>query len=289
MAKNRYERIYQGQDRVGDIGVARKRRWPPLPEYRGTFEMIPKSALEVDHAYQRTAGQVERIAKDFSWQSFGVLIVIRRRDGRLMVIDGQHRAYAACMREDIDMVPCIVFPAAHDDSDSSRSEADAFLTTNTTSRRVSALDKFRAKLHSGDELAIEINNIVTECGFSVSNSTDPYRLNAITTAIKIHQYGPGILRSVLTFCAVYYDGRVQRNILIGLGMAERELQKRYGHGIDQYADKLGSDVEVMRKIQEVAALAGRCVTDSIILAAVAQMINYRRRNRIELDVRGETS
>ena len=80
----------------------------------GDLEYIHKTLLIVDHAYQPyqrpfNPAKARRIAGDLNWAAFGVLLVARRRDGRLYVFDGQHRHAAAMLRSDIQKLPCAIF------------------------------------------------------------------------------------------------------------------------------------------------------------------------------------
>jgi len=81
----------------------------------GEFLMIPKSELEVDHAYQRdriNQRRVEELARAWDWIACGCLVVALRDDNKWFVVDGQHRKLAADQRSDIRELPCLVFETA---------------------------------------------------------------------------------------------------------------------------------------------------------------------------------
>jgi hypothetical protein len=109
---------------------------------QGEFVMIDKNELFVDHAYQRdkiNEVRINAIASDWDWVMCGALSV-SERDGKLWVMDGQHRKLAADKRSDIKMLPCMVF-----DLDSQQKEAGAFVGLNSQKTAVSSARTARAK------------------------------------------------------------------------------------------------------------------------------------------------
>jgi hypothetical protein len=80
-----------------------------LPGDDGQFRCVPVHELKVDHSYQReqvSDSTILKIARDFSWSMFGVLIVMERTNGNLYVVDGQQRLAACIRRGDIEKAPC---------------------------------------------------------------------------------------------------------------------------------------------------------------------------------------
>jgi hypothetical protein len=128
---------------------------------------IHKSQLVLDPSYQRSANgrKVDRIARHWDWHAFGALHVARRADGRFLVFEGGHRLLAACRREEIQEVPCLVHP-----SRGAKDEAGSFLTVNTDRAPLSGLDRFRAQVTSEDELAVLAKRLIDEAGYTLSSS-----------------------------------------------------------------------------------------------------------------------
>src|SRR5581483_5377546 len=114
----------------------------------GKLEYVSKLQLQVDPTYQRSLNDPKRlrIAKDFNWAAFGVLLVARRNDGSLWVIDGQHRLMAAQSRSDIKDVPVAIFEFGGNVTD----EAKDFLIANKNRRPLSGVESFKALAVSGD-------------------------------------------------------------------------------------------------------------------------------------------
>jgi len=135
--------------------------WTPLDD-EGCCIWIDKTKLEVDHTYQRPEAKqkVLRIAAEFSWRKFGCLVVSLREDDRHVVIDGQHRALAAMKRDDVSLVPCMVFTELQ-----LADEAGAFVGLNTARKPVSALVKYEAQLIAGDAVAVWVDETLNAFGF----------------------------------------------------------------------------------------------------------------------------
>jgi hypothetical protein len=114
---------------------------------------LHKAQLNISQGYQRDQvklNRVEQIAMAPNLNAFGLLIVAHR-EGKYWVVDGQHRWQAACKRNDMDMLPCLVH-----DSKSERDEAELYCLINLNRSAVSALDRYRALLTSGDGTATDI-------------------------------------------------------------------------------------------------------------------------------------
>ena len=118
----------------------------------GTFLMIEKDALNIDGTYQReevSKSKVLEIARDWDWKLLGTLSVIMRKDGTFWVVDGGHRCRASFFRDDIKELPCMVFEAEDE-----KTEAKAFVGTNTMKSSVSAYHKHRAAVKTGEPIAV---------------------------------------------------------------------------------------------------------------------------------------
>ena len=139
---------------------------PPSIENRQVVE------LHLDDSYQRStengASQalIKRIANNWDWRMCLPLVVSKRDDGTLWVIDGQHRLAAAQLRGDIPFLPCCVAVYG-----SVADEAAMFVAMNRTRKPMNRLDDFHAAVASGDREALEIAQLITDAGFTVSRKT----------------------------------------------------------------------------------------------------------------------
>lgn len=151
---------------------ATPKRWakaignPPSVENRSPDE------LHLDDGYQRSTDNgasralIKKIAAAWDWRMCLPLVVSKRDDGSLWVIDGQHRLAAAKLRGDIAFLPCCVGVYG-----SVADEAAMFVAMNRARKPMNRLDDFHAAIASGDSEAIEIAALITDAGFTVSRKT----------------------------------------------------------------------------------------------------------------------
>lgn len=197
----------------------------------GRFEMIGKGLLDVDPEYQRTGSvsndKVLRIASKWSWLACGALIVAERPDGRLFVVEGQHRLLAARKRSDITQLPCLIFRV-----ESVEREAEGFLQANTERRPVNACDKYRARLRAGDELALRLQSIFDASGYRV---------------VSGHGEGKSVRCVGLCLSLLEQDGELFQDLwpLVVLAHEEGTIHERVLAGLFYLAQK--TDRQIMRE------------------------------------------
>lgn len=139
-----------------------------------TLQFQLPSELQIDPSYQRSIDNpdsqklITKIAEGWNWDLCLPLVVARRGDGGLFVIDGQHRLQAAIMRGDIVQLPCVVVAY-----DSPASEAANFVQLNQTRRPLSKLDVFKAAIASGDPEAIAISAAIEAAGLAIAPHSNP--------------------------------------------------------------------------------------------------------------------
>lgn len=134
------------------------------------LQYLKPEQLEVDPSYQREVKSrtaqtlINSIAMHWNWDLAQVLVV-SRRDDKYHVIDGQHRLMAAKKRGDIQSLPCVI-----GQFDTVADEAKTYTALNENRRPMSALDKFRAAIASGDEECGAINEMLAKHGFEIPDS-----------------------------------------------------------------------------------------------------------------------
>lgn len=137
-----------------------------------TLEWIAVERLAIDESYQRaTDGPasrrlIQKITKGWNWNFCQPLVVSRRDDGTLYVIDGQHRLSAAMERGDIPHLPCVVIGGVE-------CEAAAFVALNTQRQKLSAGDVFNAMLAAGDPDAKRVAELLQETGWRMARTSNP--------------------------------------------------------------------------------------------------------------------
>jgi hypothetical protein len=125
------------------------------------FAFIALARIEPS-AYQRTtnSAQVDGIVKNFDEAKLGTLTV-SQRDGKIFVIDGQHRL-SALRRLQYTHAPCEVLTGL-----TYEQEAEYFRTQGNGKRALKPLDLFKAGLISEDAKCLRINEIVKANSFTI--------------------------------------------------------------------------------------------------------------------------
>lgn len=160
--------------------------------------MVAKELLRAD-AYQRvdelSVATIHDIRRNFNAKRFGHLLVGRRRDGSLYLIDGLHRWTAVMERADIAEVPCEIVESA-----GQAEEAMLFVIRNSGQGRVTARQKYRALIIAGDKQAVAVDALLRRVGVQLTRSTNsvggPYVKN-ISVLLRLHERDPQQLERCL--------------------------------------------------------------------------------------------
>jgi hypothetical protein len=189
----------------------RQLRYSPPTGSQPSIEWIHLNRLSIDGAYQRSTDNdasrrlIASIASKFDWRLCAPLVVSRRSDDTLTIIDGQHRWMAACRRDDIPQLPCCIFRY-----ETTAEEARMFILANRARKPMNRLDDYYAALAAADEDALEIQQLVTDAGLRIARNTSSTTWRpgeiAFTASIanSIRRFGPAITSAVLTNMAVAF-------------------------------------------------------------------------------------
>lgn len=134
----------------------------PGPLGAGEFHRVAVADLRIDDSYQRPMAKhgvdaVRKIAANFRWERFVPIVVSRRTDGTLVVVDGQHRTHAAAFLG-ITHVPAWVVGLTASE------EAAAFSWINGQVMKVSIYHVYKAALASGEAWAEAARDAVAAAG-----------------------------------------------------------------------------------------------------------------------------
>ena len=231
---------------------------------RPDLVMLPVDRLVVDDTYQRPItpqgrSNILRIIETFDWRKFAPLIVVPVEDGLYAIIDGQHRATAALMHPQIDLVPCMVIEATTEDA------AACFAAINGAVTTMQLGQMFHARVASGELLARSVHALCERAGVRVLRAkagADAYRvgdtlaIGSIEALVKRHgesavetaltaisaNGNAGMLRAdvikAVTLCVVDTRASVEAAIAV---LAEVDLRLRAGAAKIQ-ADEAGEPV-----------------------------------------------
>ncbi|MDG4650081.1 ParB/RepB/Spo0J family partition protein [Roseibacterium sp. SDUM158017] len=124
--------------------------------------------LVIDRTYQRnvtTNGKraIQRIADDFDWTRFEPILVAPIEDGKLAVVDGQHRAHAAALAG-LTKIPAMSVPMTR------IQQARGFAAINRDRIRLSSWQIYRAELAAGTGWATTCRDAVEAAGCTLATS-----------------------------------------------------------------------------------------------------------------------
>lgn len=204
------------------------------------FKKVPVKDLFVDDRYQRPVDEtrVKKIADGFNDRLFGTLEVAVR-NGKSAVFDGQHRLAAAKLvgRE---VVPCIV----HTDLDPVE-EAQLFVELQRRRKGIQPVDRFKARVFSGDVDAVAIDALVQHFGFRVyqgSSSTNGERRQIAAVGSLERVYALGVLAETLELIRDVWGGDPKST--------EGWLIDAVGILLDGYGHRIGDDER--KSLREIA-------------------------------------
>ena len=280
--KNRSTFILSGAGETGTLkSKAEMFKWRKLGDC-GEFSMIDKSELNLDERYQREPSQkkVNDMAREFNWESFGVISAILREDGSFWIFDGGHRVAAALKRSDIDRLPCMVFM-----STDLSAEAQAFFDTNGKKSEVPSQTKYKAGLVAKDECCLIADRILKSHGYAVrqTSSGGCYGFAAISTLLQIIKKDRDSAALVFDFlCRIGSGESFSSNLLKGMFLCHQRLSDEFlnGDNLNRLAPFGIDGLEAAIKKETMIAGVGG---ERVAAKALLNIVNGRRRNKLTLD------
>jgi hypothetical protein len=267
-------------DRNGVDKVSRY-KWMSKNE-PGDLEYVPKKALRIDHEYQRPLNDRKRIriASEFNYAAFGVLVCSRRPDGSVWVIDGQHRLAAAMTRGDVDTVPCIIFDLGGSVSE----EAKDFLATNKERKPLTGFETFRAMLKSGDPSARAVQEVVESTGNKIADND----IRCVSALYKCMSSDEASFRRVWPLIVTLCAGEPPDNrLVLGMHWAESKLRDMDGNHCSLLDPKNMQKIldaglkAIMRAIGDASAYYNRGGAH-VFADGILNVINHKRHKKLVL-------
>jgi hypothetical protein len=173
---------------------------PSGPGNPGRLEWVALERLVIDTRYQREIGKrgantIRAIVEAFSWAEFDPVVVAPADgfEGKLAVIDGQHRATAAMLHPEIDAVPCWIHEI------DLAGQARAFRGVNGRVTAMSHLHFHRAGVAAGDPDALYVERACARAGVVIARYPKAQRYMApeetiivtvLSKALKVHGERP---------------------------------------------------------------------------------------------------
>ena len=264
-------------------------RWADVSDSPGLLEYVPIGDLSVDHTYQRDLSPGKkrlRMAAQFSRVACGCLVVGRRSDGSLVILDGQHRHAAALSRGDIASLPCIIFDLA-----STTDEAGAFLISNKERQPLKTFETFKAMLETGDPSALKLSAMFAACGRTPGRGDSGRSVDCVgacLSAMKTRQAAFLSVWPILTQLCL--GSRLDSRLVTGLTQLEQRLQDQSGkRSVTERVlrDRLiaAGYPQCLRYISDACAFYHRG-GDSVFAKGLLNLLNFKA--RIRLSLRGDS-
>jgi hypothetical protein len=264
------------------VGKIERYNWTRL-EDTGLHKQIAIRDLKVDPAYQR--GEVSEsntlgIAANFSWAAFSTLTVMKRKDGRLFVVDGMQRLCAVKHRDDIVKVPCIIFPSRGRDH-----EAYAFLLLNTHRRPVRATEKFAAAVKAKISPEIEVDKWLKSHDLVVGKNDQPKTVRFIAQLLRQWRTKETVAtRALEVHLDIVGDNTMHVHIQKGLYWLVDN-----GIPVEDHCNKMIEQGGKSKLLQAIcgmqAELAAPSVGEKTAGLGILRVINHRKKIKIKIRAR----
>lgn len=162
-----------------------------LTRHASKFGMVLVTDLNIDPAAQRKMSMpwVRAHVDAFDVDQLGYIVVNEREDGKLYVVDGQHRVeLMRAVGWGDQRIHAEVFHGL-----TQKEEAELFNARNDR-RAVRKFDHFRISVTAGDQMSCDITRVVSECGLAISDQQTDGSISAVDKLEKIYN-GAGITSS----------------------------------------------------------------------------------------------
>lgn len=244
---------------------ARQRRRQPAPDALDKrllddaglkFESVRLDDINVDPSYQRPlrAAKIDEMLATFDPKEITAIVVNRRIDGSLWVLDGQHRV--ELLRR---LGKSVVIADVREGYDHEM-EARAFYRLNRGQTKVSAFDEFRSRVAGNEPSATRIVDIIERHGYHIGRQSEERAIQAVSALEAA--FNMGKLNATMSIIATVWPmdaASRSANIIVGLATFLLNFQGRddYDDGrLLEVLDKL-TPTAIQRRAQEIQLQTGR--------------------------------
>jgi len=248
-----------------------------MKKNKSQFIKVKPCDTSVDERYQREFDEPRSaaMAEAFDLSLIGVPVISRREDGRMVRLDGQHRFGAAI----IAGLGNTAFMCEVYDGLSIQEEAEMFLRLNSGRSAVRAYDKFRARLVSGEPVAVAIVVVLTSLALKFQKTSAKNAICAVQALDCV--YHRGNLRETLEVIKDWADGEP--------ASFEKQIIRAVSFFLSEYPDvsrtELASKLRsyapsrVMARIRCAMAQLD-CKTRLASCLAIREIYNERRKRNL---------
>jgi hypothetical protein len=154
----------------------------------GRIEIVELKQLRIDPLYQRDliADFVEQMADNWDIVTAGTIVVSKRPNGDLFIVDGQHRAAAAVRAGESHILAQVL--------DEPSAEEEARLRLKGNFKKTDRIyEVFRARIAAGDPKAKKIKSILKNLDTQINYSpTAESGINAVAAIEKLYDLDDGV-------------------------------------------------------------------------------------------------
>ncbi|AXG77883.1 ParB/RepB/Spo0J family partition protein [Streptomyces paludis] len=173
-----------------------------LPEHQVDYGIeVSIKDLNIDPQAQRTLNErrAQNIANNIVSEALGSVIISKRPDGDLYIVDGQHR-WRACALAGIPTIRAEIHYGL-----TQAQEAILFLIKNRESHKPRPIDEYHVGLTGGVPLFVDTDRILDKHGLTLG-STSTNGVGAVSGVLQIvDRYGASIFDRTLTVAEEAWD------------------------------------------------------------------------------------
>jgi len=255
-------------------------------EHDSEFRQVLVSDLAIDPEAQRVVSVpwVKARIQKFDADQLGYIVVNKRSNGKMFIIDGQHR---------VELLRAVGWGdqgihAEYFEGLTQAEEASLFISRNDR-KAVRPIDKFRIAVTAKDPVACDISRIVNEHKLIISDQVETGRIVAVAALKKIYDGGgivskndgPVALANTLKIILLAWGNQASSlngKIIQGIGL----VQLRYNGKLEQktLTEKLapfpGGAPGIIGKARAMREMRGRPM-DHCVASIVVDIYNKGRR------------
>lgn len=196
-------------------------------------EEVPVSKIIVDPRIQRglNSAKAQKINVNFDPKALNVLTLSQRKNGDLVVVDGQHRLVGVQRRTSNEgTVPCHILTGL-----SLAEEAELFLLLNATTKP-RRLDKFQVSVTAGHAEALAITDIARSYGWEIHPNPQDGNVQSVGALEKVYALSekleaePNLVQVVFMVIRGWGHNRYAMNAVLVEGIGK--MVAHYGAKVD---------------------------------------------------------
>lgn len=215
-----------------------ERRAIALGKSKG-FEELFAADLQVDHDVQRAYNAHHASKLEAIWDNrfVGTLIISRRVNGDLYIIDGQHRQVVALRKDPVAIMDCEVYEGL-----TVEEEALMFLHFNRNRKQPSAFDHYKIGLKAREPTEVRMSAETMTLGLEFSPSKGNRQIAAVASCRRIVEWDikeTGLLQDTLMYAEMAFGAKPETwdsNLLQGIARVIHHHRSKIDY--DRLVEKL---------------------------------------------------